>query len=151
MRVSLSLCLLFIGSACAEAPNVEKEACDHLANGPEQIITAAEAFSEATELKADHRRYLVNLIDIGGSLGGFVRWTLPSDRGQLVLFNENLPVKFFSADMVERLPATRQRTGRCPEIQLRFEFPAGTPPLIVSFQPTNKQAVGIVLEPSSGQ
>ncbi|MSQ84406.1 MAG: hypothetical protein EXR77_16250 [Myxococcales bacterium] len=97
-----AVCFLLTATSCAtetppaEAETPEGEMCEHLAEGPAQIVAASSADTAAAlpEVSKSHTRFDVDLPkDASGTYTGYVRFAAPAKGAYLLGMNAKVPVE----------------------------------------------------------
>jgi hypothetical protein len=145
-----ALATFIVAAACSEDVNIDKEACEHLQSGPAEPVRAADRPEGAPLVKNDHRRYEVELADIGGGRGGFVAFVAPAAARFAFFFGTDVPVRFVDAAGAEVTTETPSRLGRCPEVKSRVAVALGGGAHHLSFGPTSQTMVAVVVEEDRG-
>ena len=129
-----------------------EEACEHLADGPAESVTAVvDMASTLPSIAADHKRYDIALVDDGnGVKTGLIEFSADEAGDFVVFLNGDVELSVLAlADGQEvAAEATGEGVGTCSEIvaSSTFEFEVGT--YMFSFGPTDAEEVQVVVEHS---
>lgn len=125
----------------------EAEACEHLEEGPAESVTAGADFSSAPDIREEHTRFDVTLIDQGGQNGGSVTYAAAKAGDYLFFLSENVPVAFYDSDGNEvAIEATEEGSEVCDLIAKSHLVKLAVGTFEVRFGPTDVSEVRLVVE-----
>lgn len=131
----------------------ESEACEHLAEGPFQAVTAAADATGTLENAAyEHTRVNIALADIEGGKGGFTSFESDGEGDFYFFLSADLPLKFLDGSGAEvAIESTTIGSDLCTEIAVKHvvELMVGT--YTLEFGPTTETEVGLVHELAGGE
>jgi hypothetical protein len=126
----------------------ESEACEHLAEGPFQAVTAtADAMGTLENAAYEHTRVNIALADIEGGKGGFTSFEADGDGDFYFFLSADLPLKILDGSGAEvAMESTTIGSDLCTEIGAIHvvELMVGT--YTLEFGPTTETEVGLAHE-----
>jgi hypothetical protein len=162
----LSLALLACGDDADHADHAEDtpeaEACEHLADGPFEAITAVEnpLTPDPPNAAIEHARVDISFVDISGStpntddgsFGGTVAFEAVEAAEYLFFFSAAVPLSVFDATAGVFIPLEEEVVGSdlCSEIAVTHTYDLEVGTYLLNFGPTDVSEVGMVHEEASG-
>lgn len=146
-----SLCLL----ACAEdaAPHADDdpaaEACEHLAEGPAQAVSAktTDVAAELADVSKRHTRFDVTLpADVSGTYAGYVKFLAPAAGSYLLVANATVPLQVLDSTGLAVAPTAQTSVGVCPAVKTQLVYPLGVATYRVKIGPHSQPLVGLLFE-----
>ncbi|MHB8878407.1 MAG: hypothetical protein ACYC8T_32325 [Myxococcaceae bacterium] len=149
---AVAFAFAFAFAACpAPAPTVDDEGCEHMKEGPAVGVTATDAGSTAPEVKGDHQRYDVTLIDVTGGKGGRVKFAAAEKTDFIFFTGADVPVEVFdSSDAPAAIESSVKSVTACTEVKGKHTVPLDVATYTLSFGPTTETKVSVVIEEAAG-
>jgi hypothetical protein len=137
--------VLFVG--CGDEESADVEGCEHLKDGPASTVNAIAATTGAPEVKADHRRYDITLVDVTGGKGGTVSFAAAEAIDYVIFASADVPVAIKNASgATVAIEETVKSSTECAEIKARHTVPMTVGTHTITFGPTTATSVSIVVE-----
>lgn len=162
----LSLALFACGDETNDAVHAEEtpegEACEHLADGPFEAITAVEnpLTPDPPNAAIEHTRVDISFVDISGStpntedgsFGGTVAFEAAEAAEYLFFLSEAVPLSVFDATAGVFIPVEEEVVGSdlCSEIAVTHTYDLEVGTYLLTFGPTDVFETGMVHEEAGG-
>ena len=154
--VLASILMLLVG-ACSEdehdhstdgTESVEGEACEHLAEGPFQGVTAvADAAGTLENTAYEHTRVNIALADVEGGKGGFASFEADGEGDFYFFLSANVPLKILDGSGAEvPIESTTIGSELCTDIGVTHVVELAVGTYTLEFGPTTETTVGLVHE-----
>jgi hypothetical protein len=124
------------------------EACEHL-GGPPTPVTATATATGTAEVKADHKRYEVKLLDAGGGKAGVVSFNSAKTGHMLVFLSADVSLAVKTSTNLDATLNETKKTGlACPALKASYEYEVGVGRYDLTFGGTGNttDTVGVVIE-----
>ncbi|HYH94681.1 hypothetical protein [Hyalangium sp.] len=146
--VLLSTALLV---GCGDEETADVEGCEHLQGGPASSINATAATAGAPEVKADHRRYDITLVDVTGGKGGTVSFASAEEAHYVLFTSADVPVAIKDGSgTTVALEESVKTSSECTEIKGRHTVELAVGTYSITFGPTSATSVSVVMEEDAG-
>ena len=136
----------------------EAEACEHLAEGPFEAITAVESpmIPDPPNAAVEHTRVDISFVDIsastpnaeGGDFGGTVAFEATEAAEFLFFFSDAVPLSVFDATAGVFIPLEEEVLGSdlCSELAATHTYDLEVGTYLLTFEPTKLTKVKMVHE-----
>lgn len=123
-----------------------EDACEHLADGPNEAVTAAADGETGPDITEDHTRWDITLTAVDGGNGGSVTFA-PAEAGEfLFAMTADIPAMLFDGNGNEvALSAPGAEDGTCDLAQASYAVDAAIGTYTLSFGPTDATTVQLVV------
>jgi len=126
----------------------EEELCEHMANGPEQAVTAGADAASAVDISDEHTRYDITLGDDGnGGYAGFVAFAADEDGEFFVALSDTVDATFTtSAGDAITIEETEEGSEECDDVARIhvLDFEVGT--VNIELASADADVVSVVIE-----
>ncbi|XXF75607.1 hypothetical protein P2318_21410 [Myxococcaceae bacterium GXIMD 01537] len=150
MKKLLSACLLstaLLAGCASDEENIDDEGCEHLKNGPGQSVTATATATGAPAVSNDHKRYDIQLVDVGGQKGGTVTFAAAEATDFAFFLGSDVPFKVANSSGQAVQPEESVTSSEvCTDIKGRHIVPLSVGTYTLTFGPTSATSVSVVVE-----
>src|SRR5690606_19908221 len=124
-----------------------EDACEHMAEGPSQALTAADQTSaDAPALDAEHTRFDITLSGDDGALGGYVNLVIDEAGEFYVYLDTNVPVALADAQGAAiAAEETIANVAECAEVSTGHVYDLGVGTYSLRFGPGDAATVRVVV------
>jgi hypothetical protein len=124
----------------------EEEACEHMAEGPAQAVTASAVVAEAPDGTAEHTRIDVALVDVSGTVGGFVNYEAAEDGEYVFFLNDDSAFTLRDAVGVPLASESSGPVAECGEVVVFHQYDLEVGTYIMDFEGSDETSVSVVVE-----
>ncbi len=125
----------------------EEEACEHLADGPFEAVTAAALPGDGADISFEHTRVDVALLADGDEFYGWVSFAADEDAEFTFFLTDDVP--FAIQDLNAALVAVEESeigSEFCDDIAVSHTFDLAVGTYALSFGPSASDSIGLVVE-----
>ncbi len=158
--IYITLLVAFLGACGSDDTNTsntnnqtteetpESEACEHLAEGPFQAVTAAADATGTLENAAyEHTRVNIALVDIDGGKGGFTSFESDGEGDFYFFLSADVPLKILDGSGADvAIESTTIGSDLCTDIGATHVVELAVGTYTLEFGPTTSTEVGLVHE-----
>jgi len=137
-------------SGCATDTDLETAFCASLGESPASEVTAAQDASGASSVVLEDQNAQVTLIDVGGDLGGVIKYA--ADEAGHFAFGLDADIPFAvtdSAGVAVPIVTSVRGSSTCTELAVRHTVLLDPNTYTLTFGPTDTTTVRIVAEESN--
>lgn len=136
-------------AAAPAAEDPAAEACEHLAAGPAQAVTAksVDTAAELADVSKSHTRFDVTLpADASGTYAGYVKFPAPAAGSYLLVADAAAPLQLLDSAGKVIAPTAQTTAGACSAVKTQLELPLAVATYRVKIGPYAKPLVGLLFE-----
>ncbi|MDY7224848.1 hypothetical protein [Hyalangium rubrum] len=130
-----------------EEENIDVEGCEHLKEGPSSTVNASATTTNLSQVKDDHRRYDISLVDVTGGKGGSVSFSATEEADYVLFTGADVQVAIKDANgQTVAIEDSKTSSSECAEIKGRHTIPMKVGLHTLTFGPTPQASVSVVIE-----
>lgn len=152
--VTLSLSLCLAATACSsddDEVTPEADACEHMADGPSEAVTAAAASTDdGPDVGEHHTRFDITLVASGTDYVGFVD-VVAEEAGEMLIFSDgDTAMKLWNGTTEIAAEATNANVTECSEVTMSRTFDVEVTTYTLELGPTDQTSISLVFGEAGG-
>lgn len=130
-------------ATASESPGAD--ACEHFANGPIRAITAGADLAAAADASAEHTRWDVTLVELGGAGHGFLKIEIDAAGDHTFFFDRAVTLDLRDGSGTTVVPeASATGDADCAVVGGAFTFELGVGTYTLELSSSSKDLLGLV-------